>query len=1222
MHKLLGGSKQHHHEHHQQHHHHHEGAHHHHHHSGSGADLGAHKGSVSIWRRSGVPEDTLQRRSLSKESVKKTVVGIGFDIRQVKDVDCIYQTYFCDFTCIMKWYDEQFNDTLQLKKRGSLLKSKPGGSPRAALQAGENRMLSMSEVAIPVHYIANQADLTVRDEIVYISSDDPPGIVTYEAMYTGTLSEFMELEYFPIDVQDLTISIRFKEADIVCKCLTPKNKFQRIRESVECLEWLMYEPEMYIDTNELGRQTWSLKMRIFRQGGFYIWNVLFPILCFLAMAFCSFLYEAYMWYERSGHLFQIIIAFIAFKLVIASSLPKVSFSTVLDLFLQPSFAFLMLLVCQFAIMKLLFVFGYFEDDSIRARQIDVAVGAIIFAVWFISNLLYIHNFNRITAQQKASLGKLLDLPTQMNKINVLSMFLGISKGEEEEETGQINPLAEPIKVSDLPKKKADKNIVAVGYEIQQVKDIDAIQQIFFCSFVLTLKWYAPGLKVKKKGPYKNTPINEDDAPTPIHYIANAVNVELRDTESFLDPKDPEGIVTNVSMYAGTLSEFMELECFPIDAQDLTISVRFQDTIIRCQTLEGSEFQKISEALQLSEYYMYSPVFAVEVGKQGRCTWSLKLKVFRKDDFYFWNVLFPVCCFSFLAFYAFLYESHMWYERSCYLLEILLDFVAFKFIVSDSMPKVPFFVIIDLYLFPSFIFLMALLFHSAIFKLLFLVGTFKEGSKEARQLDVAIVAVLFVFWCVGHIIFAMRYRATSAENKHALGPLLDIPSQTESVNILQTFMGWGGGSAEGEEEGNEVERTEVTTAEQIAGSPIVGIGFEIKQVKDVDCVAQCFYCDFTLTLKFYAEELVKKKTDPKQKVALTVDDVEVPAHYIKNAVSVVIKDECWYMAPDEPPGVVTYEAMHSGTIAEFMELEYFPLDTQDLTISIQFQDSHVIPKNLDPSELYQRIRPEVQMSEWTMYEPKVNVEVGKNGRSMWQVKLVIYREWGYYVTNILLPVGLINFMSFYSFLYEPDQWYERACHDLALLSALIFFKFVIGESLPKVSFFTVLDLYIFPSFVFLLVMMTVFALMKLLTLIGILEAGSDLARLVDLSICLGLFGMWVAAQVIFVYRFRATDTKQRSSLGPPLGLTRSVPEGIFNVFLGCTGTSSASAEEQQDFPYNEDIIARGAGYPTQGRDLVRNDHFNYQPMDRVDSPQTPMKQASRDIMHHADKRRKG
>jgi hypothetical protein len=195
---------------------------------------------------------------------------------------------------------------------------------------------------------------------------------------------------------------------------------------------------------------------------------------------------------------------------------------------------------------------------------------------------------------------------------------------------------------------------------------------------------------------------------PPFYIANSVNVELKERDITVNPDDPPGIVTMNTSYAGELSEFMELELFPLDVQDLTISIRSKEKGWVYKLLTGPMFTRIRESVELAEWVVYSPKIVVSVGKQGRVLYELKMVVSRKPGFYVYNVMVMVGGISTLAFFSFLFRAEDWNKRSNYVGMLLLTTVAFKFITADALPKVSFMTIMDIYLFASFIVLLILI----------------------------------------------------------------------------------------------------------------------------------------------------------------------------------------------------------------------------------------------------------------------------------------------------------------------------------------------------------------------------------------------------------------------------------------------------------------------------------------------------------------------------------
>lgn len=361
-----------------------------------------------------------------------------------------------------------------------------------------------------------------------------------------------------------------------------------------------------------------------------------------------------------------------------------------------------------------------------------------------------------------------------------------------------------------------------------------------------------------------------------------------------------------------------------------------------------------------------------------------------------------------------------------------------------------------------------------------------------------------------------------------------------------------------------------TPEKKESPVVVGVGYEVRQVKDIDCVAQRYFCDFTLILKWHNIDL-RDRCSSTATIVVPVDEAGVPQYYVANAVNLAKRDEQAYLDFKDPTGVVTYEAMYTGVLSEFMELEYFPLDLQDLSIAVRFKDTKVICKTLTPVDKYQRIRDSIEMVEWIMFEPNVTVDVGKQGRTTWSLQLRIYRQAGYYVWNVILPIASFSFMGFYAFLYDATDWYSRSNHGLQLQLAFVAFKFVIAGSLPKVSYFTVLDLYLFPSFIFLVTIMVDFAAIKFLHERGVVDETNG--RRVDLYVAGAIFGFWVLCQVVFLLRFKALDRRQRSGLGSMLLLPSQDPEKSVNIlatFLGC----GASQDGEQDSPQGDDAIEIG------------------------------------------------
>ena len=91
-----------------------------------------------------------------------------------------------------------------------------------------------------------------------------------------------------------------------------------------------------------------VKVRFERQKGYYLWNVILPFFLIVTMAWSAFSIPVESHEARIGVVLSCLIATIAYKFVVASSLPRLSYMTILDIFTLIGVAFLgtiILLLC-------------------------------------------------------------------------------------------------------------------------------------------------------------------------------------------------------------------------------------------------------------------------------------------------------------------------------------------------------------------------------------------------------------------------------------------------------------------------------------------------------------------------------------------------------------------------------------------------------------------------------------------------------------------------------------------------------------------------------------------------------------------------------------------------------------------------------------------------------------------------------------------------------------
>jgi len=196
---------------------------------------------------------------------------------------------------------------------------------------------------------------------------------------------------------------------------------------------------------------------------------------------------------------------------------------------------------------------------------------------------------------------------------------------------------------------------------------------------------------------------------------------------------------------------------------------------------------------------------------------------------------------------------------------------------------------------------------------------------------------------------------------------------------------------------------------------------------------------------------------------------------------------WYEVWTNPQGqryVHENRIVHT-TWSETLELWDFPFDTQDLSVTVgsgrRIPEVHLKEDPLPSAVVKGQF---VDEQEWHLHD---HVEVSSNTINHWYTQppftqpfvtftTRVSRRLGYYYWHAYFCLLLIIFMTFTSFAvrsnppdyrpYPPESGNERRLRlSYLLMLTSVSYKFYIGENLPRVSYFTRLDYYIFFSILF-------------------------------------------------------------------------------------------------------------------------------------------------------------
>ncbi|VDP28611.1 unnamed protein product [Schistosoma mattheei] len=235
-----------------------------------------------------------------------------------------------------------------------------------------------------------------------------------------------------------------------------------------------------------------------------------------------------------------------------------------------------------------------------------------------------------------------------------------------------------------------------------------------------------------------------------------------------------------------------------------------------------------------------------------------------------------------------------------------------------------------------------------------------------------------------------------------------------------------------------------------------------KIGEIDTLKELYYADAFLQAKWR-----EPKLDGHTAEELSITELEQywnPLLYIDNILSET-KDTQWIMAVRNEYGEVYLMERRriKGVFLETLELNDFPLDVQDLTITVTTErpdtEVDIIPDQVEMSAI--NIQTFVDQQEWKLHE---HVEIKKRiikqeysssmkSHPCLSVTCRAARRPGYFYWNVFLIMFMISGLAFATFAVSPDKAELRLRLSFTLILTSVTFKYVITQSLPKISYLT-------------------------------------------------------------------------------------------------------------------------------------------------------------------------
>lgn len=317
------------------------------------------------------PDENITRPT---ENVKVEIVVQFF---KVGEIDTLKEQFNADVIVKAKWREPTLD-----------------GQQTTAEAVDFNRLWS------PKLYIENSLGdpkEQIRHRIIY--NDKGEAYVYEKRVAKGTFMENLELDDFPFDVQDLTITVASELPISECELIEDKEEHHVVnRQSfVDEQEWHLYvhtecnKKELVIDQvdNSVKRSALSVKCRAARRPGYFVWNIFMITFLICSLAFATFSVDKELPQNRLQLSFTLVLTAVAFKSVVNSSLPRISYLTYMDKYLLVSMVMLSAVCTWHAIVTRL---NYNRPYADRVENIVLTILSILYIIYNIGFIVIIYLF--------------------------------------------------------------------------------------------------------------------------------------------------------------------------------------------------------------------------------------------------------------------------------------------------------------------------------------------------------------------------------------------------------------------------------------------------------------------------------------------------------------------------------------------------------------------------------------------------------------------------------------------------------------------------------------------------------------------------------------------------------------------------------------------------------------------------------------------------------------
>jgi len=273
------------------------------------------------------PDETLTATNIRSVHIpveEKTRLYLSLSIMDITSIDPMNESFGCKFRMYLVWQ-------VNLHAIGM------GAVAEKAHVAGHSYNMSHDEIlefeekgVVPVVSVFNSIshDETDAADIKVYCGLEGNTYVMWNKSYAVVCKERFELQDFPFDLQQLQMEFRLNDPRTWDLFNLSVHCVQMHKACLVLTEWGMLEPRVVRESPK--HKVSVVQLEVLRFSWFYIQNVVLAMFVLSLLGPLAFVMDIDDIGSRIGNLLTLILTAVAFKFILAGSLPKVPYNTKLD----------------------------------------------------------------------------------------------------------------------------------------------------------------------------------------------------------------------------------------------------------------------------------------------------------------------------------------------------------------------------------------------------------------------------------------------------------------------------------------------------------------------------------------------------------------------------------------------------------------------------------------------------------------------------------------------------------------------------------------------------------------------------------------------------------------------------------------------------------------------------------------------------------------------------